>query len=333
MRQEASQFEPQRPLLEVRNLEVHFPVTAGFFQRVVGTVKAVDDVSLTIRQGETFAVVGESGSGKTTLGRAILQLTPPTSGEVVFQGKSLNGMARSEVRAARREMQMIFQDPYSSLNPRMPVGRIVGEPLRIHRLVKSTQQWRDRVAEILTLVGLTPDMASRYPHEFSGGQRQRVGIARALAVNPSFVVCDEPVSALDVSIQAQIIGLLEDLREQLHLTYLFISHDLSVVRHIADRVAVMYLGHTVEVADQAELFDNPRHPYTRALLAAAPVPDPRAEARRERIIISGEMPSPMNPPVGCVFHTRCPLAIDACKEAVPALRNVGPDHTAACILV
>ena len=319
-------------LLEVKNLKMYFPVTSGIiFQKKVADVKAVDNVSFTIAKGETLGLVGESGCGKTTTGRAILQLYKPTEGDVIFDGTRLNDLDNSSMRAMRRQMQIIFQDPYGSLNPRMTCGDIVGEPLIVHKLTSGKGEYRDRVDELLQTVGLNPYMADRYPHEFSGGQRQRIGIARALAVNPSFIVCDEPVSALDVSIQAQVINLLEDLQEQFGLTYLFIAHDLSVVRHISDRVAVMYLGHIVEVADRNELYENPLHPYTRALLSAVPIPDPIVEAERERIILTGDVPSPMNPPAGCVFHTRCPVMIDECQEEMPELREVLPGHWVACI--
>ena len=319
-------------LLEVRNLKMYFPVTSGIlFGRHVSDVKAVDDISFTIKRGETLGMVGESGCGKTTAGRTILQLHKPTGGQVIFDGKDLAKLKRSEMRALRREMQLIFQDPYGSLNPRMPCGDIVGEPLIVHKLTASKAEYRDRVSELLQVVGLNPAMADRYPHEFSGGQRQRIGIARALAVNPSFIVCDEPVSALDVSIQAQVINLLEELQDRFGLTYLFIAHDLSVVRHISDRVAVMYLGHIVEVADRLELYENPLHPYTKALLSAIPIPDPIIEAQRERIVLTGDVPSPMNPPKGCVFNTRCPIAIDECRVEMPELREVSPDHWVACI--
>jgi oligopeptide transport system ATP-binding protein len=319
-------------LLEVKDLKMHFPVTAGIiFQRTVAHVKAVDGVTFSIKRGETLGLVGESGCGKTTTGRCILQLYKPTAGDVVFEGEDLNALDGSAMRAMRRKIQVIFQDPYGSLNPRMTCGDIVGEPLVVHKLTTSKGEYRDRVAELLQVVGLNPYMADRYPHEFSGGQRQRIGIARALAVNPSFIVCDEPVSALDVSIQAQVINLLEDLQDEFGLTYLFIAHDLSVVRHISDRVAVMYLGHIVEIADRLELYDNPLHPYTRALLSAVPIPDPLVEAQRERIILQGDVPSPMNPPAGCVFHTRCPVAIDDCQASVPELQEVSKDHWVACI--
>ena len=321
-------------LLEVRDLKMHFPVNSGIlFQRKVADIKAVDGVSFTIRKGETLGLVGESGCGKTTTGRCILQLYKPTSGDIIFDGHDLGSLSGSQMRAMRRQMQVIFQDPYGSLNPRMTCGGIVGEPLTVHKLTSGRGEHRDKVAELLQIVGLNPYMADRYPHEFSGGQRQRIGIARALAVNPSFIVCDEPVSALDVSIQAQVINLLEELQDQFGLTYLFIAHDLSVVRHISDRVAVMYLGHIVEVADRIELYDNPLHPYTKALLSAVPIPDPVVESQRERIILTGDVPSPMNPPDGCVFHTRCPIMIDDCKLWMPELREVSKDHWVACIRV
>ena len=321
-----------RPLLEVRNLKTYFPVTSGvIFQRKVAEVKAVDDVSLKIGRGEVLGLVGESGSGKTTLGRTILQLQPATSGDVIFDGVRLNDLSNKKLRSIRRRMQVIFQDPYGSLNPRMTCGDIIGEPLNVHNLAKTPREYDDRVADLLETVGLNPFMADRYPHEFSGGQRQRIGIARSLAVNPEFIVCDEPVSALDVSIQAQIINLLEELKERLKLTYLFIAHDLSVVRHISDRVAVMYLGHIVEIASWQELYKNPLHPYTQALLSAIPIPDPDLEMNRDRIILQGELPSPTNPPTGCVFHTRCPIMIDECKEGLPALMEVASNHWVACI--
>ena len=319
-------------LLEVKDLKMYFPVTAGIiFQRKIADVKAVDGVTFSIKRGETLGLVGESGCGKTTTGRAILQLYKPTQGNIIFEGQDLTQLSGSEMRAMRRKIQVIYQDPYGSLNPRMTCGDIVGEPLTVHKLTTNKGEYRDRVAELLEVVGLNPYMGDRYPHEFSGGQRQRIGIARALAVNPSFIVCDEPVSALDVSIQAQVINLLEDLQERFGLTYLFIAHDLSVVRHISDRVAVMYLGHIVEVADRNELYENPLHPYTKALLSAVPIPDPAIEATRERIILTGDVPSPMNPPPGCVFHTRCPVMIDDCQLEMPELREVEPNHWVACI--
>jgi oligopeptide transport system ATP-binding protein len=319
-------------LLSVRNLKMYFPVTSGaVFQRKIAEIKAVDDVSFFIRRGETLGLVGESGSGKTTLGRCILQLYKPTSGDVIFDGQRLNDLSAKAMRPVRRRMQVVFQDPYGSLNPRMTCGDIVGEPLVVHKLTSSKGEYQDRIAELLNVVGLNPYMADRYPHEFSGGQRQRIGIARALAVDPTFIVFDEPVSALDVSIQAQVMNLLERLQDQFALTYLFIAHDLSVVRHISDRVAVMYLGHVVEIADRAELYENPLHPYTKALLSAVPIPDPVAEATRERTILTGEVPSPMNPPEGCVFNTRCPIAIKECRVEMPELREVSKGHWVACI--
>lgn len=331
---EATRDGVEAPLLEVTNLKMYFPVTSGIvFQRKVADVKAVDNVSFTINKGETLGLVGESGCGKTTTGRCLLQLYKPTEGEVKFNGQDVTKLSNSDMRQMRREMQVIFQDPYGSLNPRMTCGDIVGEPLKVHKLTNSKGEYRDRVSELLTTVGLSTYMSDRYPHEFSGGQRQRIGIARALAVNPSFIVCDEPVSALDVSIQAQVINLLEDLQQEFGLTYLFIAHDLSVVKHISDRIAVMYLGHIVEVADRNELYDNPLHPYTRALLSAVPIPDPVMEADRERIILTGDVPSPMSPPDGCVFHTRCPVGDDDCEIEMPEMREVTPGHWVACIKV
>jgi oligopeptide transport system ATP-binding protein len=317
-------------LVDVKDLRMYFPVTAGLiFQRKVADVKAVDGLNFFIRKGETLGLVGESGCGKSTTGRAILQLYRPTTGTVNFGATDLTKLKGGDLRRFRRKMQMIFQDPYASLNPRMSVGSIIAEPLAIHNLAKGKAR-KDRVQELLSIVGLNPYYANRYPHEFSGGQRQRIGIARALAVEPDFIVCDEPVSALDVSIQAQIINLLEDLQERFGLTYLFIAHDLSVVRHISDRVAVMYLGKIAELADRNELYENPLHPYTKALLSAVPVPDPSVEAKRERIILTGDVPSPLRPPPGCVFHTRCPIAIDECRQRLPEWREVQPDHWVAC---
>jgi oligopeptide transport system ATP-binding protein len=321
-------------LLEVNNLKMYFPVTSGIiFQRAVAHIKAVDDISFFVRKGETLGLVGESGCGKTTTGRCILQLYKPTGGTIHFDGRELTGLSTRQMRHMRRQMQVIFQDPFSSLNPRMTAGNIIGEPLIVHGLVHNKSEYRDRVAELLQNVGLNPYMGDRFPHEFSGGQRQRIGVARALSVDPQFIVCDEPVSALDVSIQAQIINLLEDLQEKFNLTYLFIAHDLSVVRHISNRVAVMYLGRMVEIADRNEIYINPLHPYTKALLSAVPIPDPVIDAQRERIILSGEVPSPLNPPSGCVFHPRCPIAIDDCSRAIPELREVEPGHWASCLRV
>ncbi len=318
-------------LVDVKDLRMYFPVTSGLIlQRTVANIKAVDGVSFEVRRGETLGLVGESGCGKTTTGRCLLQLYRPTSGSVLFEGKDLCAMKGKALRGMRRQMQIIFQDPYSSLNPRMTAGNIIGEPVIVHNMSKSRREYKERVAELLSIVGLNPSMSDRYPHEFSGGQRQRIGVARALAVHPQFIVCDEPVSALDVSIQAQIINLLEDLQDQFRLTYLFIAHDLSVVRHISDRVAVMYLGHIVEVAGRNDIYNNPLHPYTQALLSAVPLPDPLKDAQRDRILLTGEVPSPLNPPRGCVFHPRCQRAIDECQMAIPNLREVEPDHWVAC---
>ena len=330
--QSQSQAQNGDVLLEVKDLKMHFPVTSGLiFQRAVAYIKAVDGVNFFVRRGETLGLVGESGCGKTTTGRCILQLYKPTEGSIVFEGQELTSLSTRQMRSKRREMQVIFQDPFSSLNPRMTAGNIIGEPLIVHGLVNNKAEYRERIAELLANVGLNPYMADRFPHEFSGGQRQRIGVARALSVDPKLIVCDEPVSALDVSIQAQVINLLEDLQEKYGLTYLFIAHDLSVVRHISDRVAVMYLGKVVEIADRNEIYRNPLHPYTKALLSAVPIPDPVIDAQRERIILTGEVPSPLNPPSGCVFHPRCPVAIDDCSQVLPELREVEPNHWAACI--
>jgi peptide/nickel transport system ATP-binding protein len=317
-------------LLEVKNLVKHYPVTKGFiFQRQVGAVKAVDGVDFFIRKGETLGLVGESGCGKTTTGRVILRLQEPTAGEALFEGRDIFKLHKEELRRMRRDMQIIFQDPYSSLNPRMTVGDIIGEPLEIHNLARGRDKIR-RVQELLEVVGLSPYHANRYPHEFSGGQRQRIGIARALAVNPKLIIADEPVSALDVSIQAQVLNLMESLQREFGLTYLFIGHDLSVVKHISDRIAVMYLGKIVEMAPADELFANPQHPYTEALLSAVPIPNP--ELRRERIILPGDVPSPINPPAGCRFHTRCLYAQPSCRVDPPPFEDIGGgrDHFVAC---
>ena len=323
-----------QPLLEVKDLKMHFPVTSGvILQRKVGAIKAVDGVSFSIRPGQTLGLVGESGSGKTTVGRCIIQLNNATSGEVWLDDIDLCKANGKQLRAMRRRMQMVFQDPYSSLNPRMNIGAIVGEPMMVHNIVSGKRELREQVSELLHVVGLNSSMADRYPHEFSGGQRQRIGIARAIAVHPDFIVADEPVSALDVSIQAQLINLLEDIQEQFNLTFLFIAHDLSVVRHMSENVAVMYLGKMMEIADRYALYEDPLHPYTRALLSAVPVPNPRVEAQRERIVLQGTIPSPMNAPSGCVFHTRCPMAIDDCKVVTPPLKEYAPGHWAACIRV
>ena len=329
-----SQFRGQptdEVLIDVKNLKMHFPVTEGVFvQRVVASVKAVDGLSFQIMKGETLGLVGESGCGKTTTGRCILQLEDPTAGEIMFHGNDINGLDDKSMIDVRKKIQVIFQDPFSSLNPRMKIGEILTEPMRVHNIINDEEERRQRAVELLTTCGLKANFYDRYPHEMSGGQRQRVGIARALAMNPEFIICDEAVSALDVSIQAQVINLLEDLRDQFGLTYLFISHDLSVVRHICHRVAVMYLGHMVELADCDELFDNPIHPYTQALLEAVPIPDPDLENGREHKIIKGEIPSPISPPSGCVFHPRCPKAVDSCSKEFPEFREIKPGHWVAC---
>ena len=319
-------------LLQVENLKKYFPIRRGVFQRHVGDVKAVDGLSFEVYRGETLGLVGESGCGKTTTGRTIIRLYEPTDGHVYFEGVDLATLKASQFRQMRRKMQMVFQDPYASLSPRMSVLGIVGEPLEVHR-VATRDQRKEMVAHLLELVGMDPAFMKRYPHEFSGGQRQRIGLARALALNPDMIICDEPISALDVSIQAQVVNLLEELQEKLELTYIFIAHDLSMVRHISDRVAVMYLGLIVELTDRDTLYHNPLHPYTQALLSAVPVPDPFVEERRQRIILEGDLPSPANPPVGCNFNTRCPVAIDRCFEVEPEFIEVAEDHYCACHLV
>ncbi len=316
---------PGEYLLETRNLKMHFPIKAGVLRRTVGHVKAVDGVDLRLRRGETLGLVGESGCGKSTLARLVLRLLEPTEGEVLFEGEDILRYDRKRMLGVRRNMQIIFQDPYASLNPRMSVGNIVAEPLKTHN-VADGQERKRRVQELLEVVGLSPEHYNRYPHEFSGGQRQRIGVARAIALNPRLIICDEPVSALDVSIQAQVVNLLQDLQKEFDLTYVFIAHDLSVVKHISDRVAVMYLGKIVEVADRAELYGEPRHPYTASLLSAIPVPDPRKERERRRVVLAGDVPSPANPPRGCTFHTRCPRAQEYCKENEPRL-DVQGDET------
>ncbi len=332
----ASESSAPRPkdddiLVDVRGLKMYFPVTEGvIISRVVAEVKAVDGVSFFIKRGETLGLVGESGCGKTTTGRCILQLETATAGEILYNGKDLTKLTQKEMSPIREKIQVIFQDPFSSLNPRMKIGDILAEPMAVHNIITDKEGRDNRVRELLSLCGLNPKFADRYPHEMSGGQRQRVGIARALALNPEFIICDEAVSALDVSIQAQVINLLEDLRDEFGLTYLFISHDLSVIRHLCQRVAVMYLGHIVELAECDELYDNPIHPYTRALLAAVPIPDPAVEAKRAHEVVKGEVPSPINPPSGCVFHPRCPIAVDGCSKAIPEFREIKPGHWVAC---
>ncbi len=319
-------------LLETRNLKMHFPIKAGVLRRTVGHVKAVDGVDLSVRKGETLGLVGESGCGKSTLARLVLRLLDPTAGEVLFEGEDILGFDRKRMLDVRRNMQIVFQDPYASLNPRMTVGNIVSEPLKTHNMGESGDRKR-RVQELLEVVGLNPEHYNRYPHEFSGGQRQRIGVARAIALNPRLIICDEPVSALDVSIQAQVINLLQDLQKEFDLTYVFIAHDLSVVKHISDRVAVMYLGKIVEIADRAALYGQPRHPYTASLLSAIPIPDPHKERERQRVVLTGDVPSPANPPSGCHFHTRCPRVQDYCKENEPDLEpqdGGAGAHRAAC---
>ena len=319
-----------KPLLRVKQLVKHFPIRGGILSRVVDKVHAVDGVSFELQAGETLGVVGESGCGKSTTGRCILRLIEPTSGQVWFEDRDVTAMDKAALRAACRDMQIIFQDPFASLNPRMTVASIIGEALSIHKLAQTPQDYEDRIVSLLETVGLNADHMRRFPHEFSGGQRQRIGIARALAVSPKLIVCDEPVSALDVSIQAQVINLLEDLQEKFGLTYLFIAHDLSVVEHISNRVAVMYLGRIVEIASSRALYTNPKHPYTEALLSAVPIPDP--SVKRKRIVLTGDVPNPINPPKGCHFHPRCPKAMDRCRNEAPVLRDLGEGHMAACHL-
>jgi oligopeptide transport system ATP-binding protein len=320
-------------LVDVKDLKKHFPITGGILGRQIGTVKAVDGISFTIQAGETLGLVGESGCGKSTTGRAILILHKPTSGTVYFDNEDLTKLSSTELRNVRPRMQMIFQDPYASLNPRHNVGKIVGEPLVINGIIKKgSEEYKDRVAELLRLVGLDPGYVKRFPHEFSGGQRQRIGIARALSVEPSFIVCDEPISALDVSIQAQVVNLLQDLQEQMNLTYLFIAHDLSMVKHISRRIAVMYLGKVMELTGRNRLFADPLHPYTQSLNSAVPIPNPKKERERKRFILKGDPPSPANPPSGCVFHTRCPIATPDCVRIVPDFREIRPGHFVACHL-
>jgi len=319
-------------VIEVNNLAKYFPITSGlFFQKKVADVKAVDGVTFAIHRGETLGLVGESGCGKTTIGKCVLQLYRATSGEVMFEGKNLCELTENQLRPLRRKLQVIFQDPYDSLNPRFTAADIIGEPMQINSDIRG-KDFDARIAELLGIVGLSPYMADRYPHEFSGGQRQRLGVARALALQPEFIVCDEPLSALDVSIQAQIINLLDDLQDKFGIAYLFISHDLSVVRHISDRVGVMYLGKLMELAPRDEIYKSPLHPYTQALLSAVPIPDPAVEAKRSVIVLKGEVPSPINPPSGCVFHPRCPKAFEDCSKVVPLLENAGSGHQVACLL-
>jgi len=321
-------------VLDVQNLKMYFPVTRGLMRRKVADVKAVDNISFKVKRGETLGLVGESGCGKTTTGRCVLRLYLPTEGQILFEDKDISKLPDRKMKKIRQRMSFIFQDPFSSLDPRQSAGSIVGEPLKVHKLFNSKQEYEERVEQLFQMVGLDPNMIDRVPHEFSGGQRQRIGVARALASKPSLIVCDEPISALDVSIQAQIINLLEELQEEFkRLAYLFIAHDLSVVRHISDRVAVMYLGHIVEITETRELYDNPLHPYTKALLSAVPIADPFVEEKRKMVILKGEVPSPLNPPPGCAFHPRCPIAIPECRQELPRLRNVSSGHEVACIRV
>jgi len=331
--QPPSQLDTE-PLVQVDQLKKHFPIYQGLIiEHEIGSVKAVDGISFSIQRGETLGLVGESGCGKTTAGRTILGLYPITSGKVIISGISLENADKNQMKNFRRKAQMIFQDPYASLNPRWTVSAIIGEPLRVHNLLPNEKERNERVHELMLRVGLSPRLINRFPHEFSGGQRQRIGVARALAVNPLFIVCDEPISALDVSIQAQVVNLLEELQDEFNLTYLFIAHDLSMVRHICDRVAVMYLGIIVELAERNELYENPLHPYTRSLLSAVPIPDPKKNRERQRVILMGEIPSPINPPSGCRFHTRCPIAVEQCRVDVPEWREITGGHWVACHLV
>ena len=321
-------------ILEIEDLKMYFPVTRGLLRKKIADVKAVDGVSFHLKKGETLGLVGESGCGKTTIGRCVLRLYQPTNGRILFEGNDIVPLPEEKIREVRRKIAIIFQDPYSSLDPRMSAGSIVGEPLKIHNMIESQSEYIDRVEKLFRIVGLDPSMKDRFPHQFSGGQRQRIGVARALASEPSLIICDEPISALDVSIQAQVINLLEELQEGLEgLSYLFIAHDLSVVRHISDRVAVMYLGRVVEITDSQTLYKDPKHPYTKALLSAVPIADPFVEEGRERLILKGEVPSPLNPPSGCTFHPRCFEAIPECSREVPHLRNIGNGHEVACIRV
>ena len=319
----------QTPLIEVRNLKKHFPITGGLLQREIGAVKAVDSVSFQVFKGETLGLVGETGCGKTTVGRTMMRLYEPTDGEIIFDGQDLTALGEEELRQMRKRMQMIFQDPYASLNPRMTVGSIIRAPLDVHTKL-SKKEKHDRIQELLDIVGLNPDFVNRYPHEFSGGQRQRIGIARALALEPDLIVCDEPISSLDVSIQAQVVNLLEELQKKIGLTYVFIAHDLSMVRHISDRIAVMYLGKIMELADRDEIYLNSLHPYTQALMSAVPIPDPDLAAERKRIILDGDIPNPASPPVGCNFNTRCPIAKERCFIEEPEYREIEDNHWAAC---
>jgi oligopeptide transport system ATP-binding protein len=322
------------PLVQVQELKKHFPIRQGLIvERVIGSVKAVDGITFSIQRGETLGLVGESGCGKTTAGRTILGLYPTTAGKVIISGITLENAKKGQMKSIRRKAQMIFQDPYASLNPRWTVSAIIGEPLRVHNLLANEKERDERVHDLMMRVGLSPRLINRFPHEFSGGQRQRIGVARALASDPEFIVCDEPISALDVSIQAQVVNLLEELQDEFNLTYLFIAHDLSMVRHICDRVAVMYLGIIVELAERNELYENPLHPYTQALLSAVPIPDPKRNRKRQRTILTGEIPSPINPPSGCRFHPRCPVAIERCKVDVPEWREITPGHWTVCHLV